>query len=177
MPLKVKVINPLGTVPTIANEGDLAYDVYSLRTQGQPVNHDGTPIPFAPPAAGIPYRIDMNGKNVQPIRIEADAVAALPTGLTVEFTKEEGKKYGLQVEPRSSLALKGLTIRGGQIDSGYRGELMILISLTKGSYIDIWPGDKIAQIRPVEVLADTVEVVEVLEDTARGSKGFGSSGQ
>jgi len=79
---------------------------------------------------------------------------------------------------KSGLSRKqGLKVLGGVIDSGYRGEIVItLINLGNKKY-EIKKGDKIAQmlIQPVH----SVEIVEVdsLDDTARGEKGFGSSGK
>jgi dUTP pyrophosphatase len=176
MPLKVKKLNPLATIPTIANVGeDLGYDVYALRMQGQPMYADGTPVKWVPSKPGMPVRLDNANKVVHPIRVEAARPLVIDTGIAVHYTRDDGKKYGLLVRPRSSLSKKGLVVLGGEIDSGYRGEVKIILCLTSGSFLDLWPGDKIAQLRPVEVLADTVEEVETLEESARGDKGFGSS--
>lgn len=187
--MKVKILNPLATPPTIAHSGeDLGYDVYALRIQHQPVNQDGTPSPFIPAQGGMPTRIDMQGKVVKPIRIEAGRPLTVETGIAVHYEgneeldgsaqKDEApkRKYGLLVFDRGSMAKKGIFVTGGVIDDGYRGELKIILNLATGSYQDLYPGDKIAQLIPVPIYADTVEVVEELEESKRKEAGFGSSG-
>lgn len=186
MPLKVKLLNTKATPPTIAHPGeDLGYDVYALIADGQPRNEDGTPMAYNEPKAGMPYRINtLTGKQIQPIRLESGKITAVPTGLSVHFVDpgteggvSSSRKYGLLVRDRSSLAKKGIFVSAGVIDSGYRGELVIMFNVGVGSYQDLWPGDKIAQIIPIEVAADTVEVVQDLEESVRQEAGFGSSGQ
>lgn len=178
--LRVKILNPLATAPTIAHPGeDLGYDVYALRQQGQPVNADGTPVSYNPPQPGMPVRLDMNGKIVKPIRIESGKPTVLETGISVHFEGPDlgtETKYGLLVKDRSSLAIKGLRISGGVIDAGYRGELKIILNLSGLSYYDLWPGDKIAQLIPTPIFADAVEIVKDLEESDRGEGGFGSTG-
>lgn len=177
MALKVKILNPLATIPTIGHPGeDLGYDVYALRILSQPIKEDGTPAQWIPATGGTPTRMDMQGKVVRPIRIESGKPAIVETGIAVRFEKEEGKKYGLLVRDRSSLASKGIFVSAGVVDAGYTGELKIILNLSTGSYQDIWPGDKIAQIIPIEVLSDTTEKVEELTESSRGEAGFGSTG-
>lgn len=102
---------------------------------------------------------------------------AVPTGLAVAIP--EG--YAGFVHPRSGRALReglGVVNAPGLIDSGYRGEIkVILVNHDPKVSIKIECGDKIAQlvIQPVE-LADLEEVDE-LPDTNRGSGGFGSTGR
>jgi dUTP pyrophosphatase len=178
MPLKVKVLNPLATPPTIAHPGeDLAFDVYALRATHQPVNADGTPAPWVKPQAGMSTKMDLTGKVIHPIRIEAGKPLVVSTGISIQFVGHKNKKYGLLVRDRSSLASRGIFITGGVIDPSYTGELKIILNQHTGSYLDLWPGDKIAQLVPIEQLADTVEIVSELAATSRGEAGFGSSGQ
>lgn len=189
MPLKVKILNPLATAPTIAHPGeDLAYDVYALRIQGQPTKDDGTPVTWNPPAPGMPTRLDMNGRTVVPIRIEAGRPLVVSTGIAVSFVENSGisvdgkdvpadsQKFGLLIRDRSSLASKGIFITGGVIDAGYRGEIKIVLNLSTGSYQDLWPGDKIAQLIPMPLYADTVVEVPTLDESSRKEDGFGSTG-
>lgn len=176
--LKVKILNPLATAPTIAHPSeDLGYDLYALRIQGQPTNPDGTPVTFNPPAPGLPTRIDMMGRVVKPIRVESGKPTVVSTGVSLHFTKGDDRKFGLLIRDRSSIAGRGLFVTAGVIDAGYRGEIKVIFNLVGGSYIDLWPGDKIAQIIPFEVQADTVEVSEELEASNRQEAGFGSSGR
>ena len=178
MPLKVKLLDNLATPPTVAHAGeDLGYDIYAKIIPGQLRNEDGTPVPFAEPKAGMPYRIDTTtGKQVRPIRIESGRPTLVETGIAAHFVKD-GQKFGLLVRDRSSIAKKGLFTVAGVIDEGYRGEIKIMFNLAAGSYLDLYPGDKIAQLIPVPVYTDTVEVVDDLDASAREEGGFGSTGQ
>ncbi len=87
--------------------------------------------------------------------------------------------YEGQIRARSGLALNhGITLANGigTIDSDYRGELkVILINLGKEEYT-VKDGDRIAQLVFMKYeIADFIEV-EILDDTDRGSGGFGHSG-
>ena len=109
------------------------------------------------------------------LRIEAGGRALVHTGLAVEIpTGYEG-----QVRPRSGLALKhGVTVLNapGTIDSGYRGEIgVILANFGSGSF-DIGPGDRIAQLVIAPVATVKVDVAAELSKTERGEGGFGSTG-
>lgn len=70
----------------------------------------------------------------------------------------------------------GLKTMGGVIDSGYRGELKIVIhNLSTTTYV-VEKGSKIAQMLIQPVAQKTMVEVEELDDTSRGEKGFGSTG-
>ena len=84
------------------------------------------------------------------------------------------------VVPRSGLAAKhGITIVNspGTVDAGYRGEIRVTLLNTdaRESYA-ISPGDRIAQLVPAPVQRAVLSEVTELDDTARGSGGFGSTG-
>ena len=102
-------------------------------------------------------------------------IKLIPTGLSM--TIEPG--YEIQVRPRSGLALKnGITITNspGTIDSDYRGPCgVVLQNLGQGSF-KIKPGDRIAQFVVSPVPEVTLEEVNELDETERGSGGFGSTG-
>jgi len=87
--------------------------------------------------------------------------------------------YEIQVRPRSGLALKkGISIPNtpGTIDSDYRGELkVIMINLGQEDFL-IERGDRIAQIVVAPVQRGILVEVTDLDDTQRGSGGFGSTG-
>ncbi len=71
----------------------------------------------------------------------------------------------------------GIKVLGGVIDSNYTGEWKVgLVNLGQVNY-SIEAGDKIAQVLFQKVEAPEIELVEELEETARGEKGFGSSGK
>jgi dUTP pyrophosphatase len=85
------------------------------------------------------------------------------------------------VLPRSGLAAKhGITLVNapGLIDSGYRGELRVLLLNTDpDTPFDVAVGDRIAQLVLVRFESPPLEEVAELDDTPRGSGGFGSSGR
>ena len=87
--------------------------------------------------------------------------------------------YEIQVRPRSGLALKhGVTVPNspGTIDSDYRGELkIILINLGQEPFV-IERGDRIAQLVLAPVVLAEWREAEILDGTARGDGGFGSTG-
>jgi dUTP pyrophosphatase len=99
----------------------------------------------------------------------------VPTGLFVEIP--EG--YEAQIRGRSGLAAKnGITLANGvgTIDSDYRGEIkVILINLGKESF-EIKHGDRIAQMILARYEKIEFSLVDTLEDTHRGSGGFGHTG-
>ena len=84
-----------------------------------------------------------------------------------------------QIRPRSGLALKhSITVLNtpGTIDTGYRGEIgVILINHGRKSF-EVIPGMKIAQMVIASFIAAEVELVKQLNDTTRGDGGFGSTG-
>ena len=101
--------------------------------------------------------------------------AVIPTGIAIGL--EAG--WEAQIRPRSGLAAKhGISIVNapGTIDSGYRGEIKIILRNNSDTEFEIHIGDRIAQIaiRPVPEI-EFLEVEE-LDDTQRGENGFGSTG-
>ncbi len=100
------------------------------------------------------------------------------TGIAVEARNPAtGAPLGLLVRDRSSMAARGIATTAGVIDAGYRGEILILMTNLGPTAVELKPGEKIAQMIPVPVLTGPVEQVADLEDSARASKGFGSSGR
>lgn len=112
---------------------------------------------------------------IAPCRIEPGQTALVATGLAIALPPSTEA----QVRPRSGLALKhGLTVLNspGTVDPGYRGELKVILINHGQEAFEITPGMRIAQLVICPVLYATVEAVEDLDDTVRGSGGFGSSG-
>lgn len=102
---------------------------------------------------------------------------AIRTGLAVAIP--DG--YAGLVLPRSGLAARhgiSLVNAPGLIDSGYRGEIQVLLLNTDSSRPwSLAPGDRIAQLVISPVALPTPELVDELDATPRGEGGFGSSGQ
>ncbi len=99
------------------------------------------------------------------------------TGIAVEIP--DG--FAGLVLPRSGLAARhGITLPNapGLIDSGYRGEVRVLLLNTDaGEAFDVSPGDRIAQLLLVRHEAPELVEVPSLAESVRGSGGFGSSGR
>jgi dUTP pyrophosphatase len=129
------------------------------------------PAPGSPGSAGLDLRAAVEGDLI----LRPGERLLVPTGLTLEIPPGwEG-----QVRPRSGLALRhgiGIVNAPGTIDSDYRGEVgVILINLGEAPFT-LRRGDRIAQlvISPVEAIE--WEEAGGLEDSGRGSGGFGSTG-
>ena len=99
--------------------------------------------------------------------------ATIDTGVHVEIPKG----YVGFIKSKSGLNVKhGLTAEG-VIDSGYTGSIVVkLYNHTSTSY-EFKAGEKIAQLVILPILTPDLEVVDSLEDTERGSGGFGSTGR
>ncbi|MBU1287470.1 MAG: dUTP diphosphatase [Alphaproteobacteria bacterium] len=114
--------------------------------------------------------------EAEPLVLAPGARAMVPTGLSVAIP--EG--YEIQVRPRSGLAAKhGLTCLNtpGTIDSDYRGEIKVILINLGSEPFTIARGERIAQL----VLAPVTQLgwvsVDTLDETSRGTGGFGSTGQ
>ena len=125
-------------------------------------------------AAGADLRA--NFPDRAPVMLMPGARQLIPTGLHVEIP--EG--YEIQIRPRSGLALKqGLALPNspGTIDSDYRGPLGVIVINLGDEPIRIAHGDRIAQAVVAPVVRARFEIADTLSDTARGTGGFGSTGQ
>jgi len=105
--------------------------------------------------------------------LQKGEVMPVPTGIKIAVP--EGH-VGL-VWDKSGISLKGVHRLAGVIDSGYRGEVRVVMVNLGGEPFVIKKGIKIAQLLIQPVL--NVEVVETedLEETSRGENGFGSTGK
>jgi dUTP pyrophosphatase len=153
MSVKFFLASPLARVPTKGSPGSAGYDVYS--------------------------------SNDVPITIPPGARALIPTGLITQFSSDV---YG-RIADRSGVAYKmGGHVLAGVIDSDYRSTIGVVLHNTNSARTDeeiqqktivVNPGDRIAQII-FEVRRDVVFVQvdskEELDDTSRGTGGFGSTG-
>jgi len=102
--------------------------------------------------------------------------ALVPTGIRIAVPVG----YEAQIRPRSGLALKhGITLPNspGTIDADYRGEIqVIMLNLGDAPFV-IEPGDRIAQMIVAPVSQVSWVESDTLEETERGSGGFGSTGK
>ena len=119
--------------------------------------------------------MDLAANIDQVVEIEPGKSAIIPTGLSVSIPKN----YEIQIRPRSGLAAKSqisVLNTPGTIDADYRGELkVILINLSEKKF-KIEKGLRIAQMVLCPVIKAVLKEVDELEETERGSGGFGSTG-
>ena len=119
--------------------------------------------------------MDLAANIKDKIEIAPGKSVTIPTGLSISIPKN----FEIQIRPRSGLAAKNqisVLNTPGTIDSDYRGELkVILINLSDTTFV-IEKGLRIAQMVLCPVIRATLKEVETLEDTKRGSGGFGSTG-
>ena len=117
----------------------------------------------------------LEADRVSGIVIAPMARLVVPTGIRVAIAVG----YEMQIRPRSGLAVKfGITLPNtpGTIDSDYRGPLGVaLVNLGTEPYT-VRHGDRIAQCVLAPVVQGGFQVVDALDETARGAGGFGSTG-
>ena len=128
------------------------------------------------PSRAYPGDAGLDLHALEPIVIGPGERVSVPTGIAVQIPEGHA---GL-VLPRSGLAARhgiALVNAPGLIDSGYRGEIRVLLLNTDRAHAhDIAPGDRIAQLMVIRHESPTVLEVDELPGSERGSGGFGSSG-
>jgi dUTP pyrophosphatase len=137
----------------------------------------GREFPLPAPATEASAGVDLRAMLDQPLTLEADASALIPSGVAIHIADP-----GLcaMVLPRSGLGHKHGIVLGnlvGLIDADYQGPLMISCWNRSGVPFTIAPGERIAQLVIVPVVRATFEVVDEFAPSERGAGGFGSSGQ
>ena len=127
------------------------------------------------PSYAHPSDAGMDVRSVEDLTLAPGKRALVHTGLVMLLPP----MYEAQVRPRSGLALmNGVTVLNspGTIDSGYRGEIgVILINLGETEFV-VRKGDKVAQLVIAPVTQPEVVEVSEIDETDRGSGGFGSTG-
>ena len=130
---------------------------------------------LALPAYATAGAAGMDVVSAEDVDLAPGARHAVATGLAMAIP--EG--FEIQVRPRSGLALKhGVTVPNtpGTIDSDYRGELKVIMINLGAEMFSIRRGDRVAQLVLAPVTQASWLEVETLDDTARGTGGFGSTG-
>ncbi len=122
-------------------------------------------------SAGMDIRIAIEDD----VLLQPGDITLLPTGFAVAIP--DG--YEIQIRPRSGFAVKhGVTVINspGTIDADYRGEIKVgLINLGKEPYL-LKRGDRVAQMILMPVVHARLVVTDSLDDTERGTGGFGHTG-
>ena len=113
----------------------------------------------------------------EPVTVEPRALVSIPTGLAIALP---GPEWVALVFARSGLGIKhGIALSNGVgvIDSDYRGEIRVGLTNLSDTPYTVMPGDRVAQLAVVPVVQAALERAEELDDTGRGSGGFGSTGR
>lgn len=146
----------------------MADDAITIRIQRVGKVRVELPRYMTPGAAGMDVCAAIEG----PIRIGSLERARVPSGFAIAIPRG----YEGQVRPRSGAAWKhGLSIPNapGTIDSDYRGEVAVLLVNLGIDPVTIEPGQRIAQLIICPVVRANLVEVDALDDTSRGSGGFG----
>lgn len=129
-----------------------------------------------PPAYATEGAAGMDVVAAEDLTLAPGARHAVATGFAMAIPVG----YEVQVRPRSGLALKhGITCLNtpGTIDSDYRGEVKVILANLGDAPFEVKRGERIAQLVPAPVQYATLDLVDDLDATTRGSGGFGSTGR
>lgn len=132
---------------------------------------NGLPLP----AYATDGAAGMDVVSAEDVTLAPGARYAVATGLAMAIPHG----FEIQVRPRSGLAFKhGISVPNtpGTIDSDYRGELKVILINLGAEPFAIVRGDRIAQLVLAPVVQAAWDEVAQLDDTARGTGGFGSTG-
>ncbi|MBQ7639902.1 MAG: dUTP diphosphatase [Bacteroidales bacterium] len=134
--------------------------------------------PYPCPAYATPLSagMDLKANLTEPVTLGPLERTMVPTGLYIALP--EG--YEAQIRPRSGLAAKhGITVTNapGTVDADYRGEICVLLVNLSNTPFVINPGERIAQMVIARYEKVEWEEVEALDETERGTGGFGSTGR
>ncbi|KAH0946519.1 hypothetical protein HN011_006546 [Eciton burchellii] len=125
------------------------------------------------PVKGSEYAAGYDLRSAYKYVISAHGKELVKTDLQIEVPPGT---YG-RVAPRSGLAWKNhIDVGAGVIDADYRGNLGVVLFNHSNVDFEIAPGDRIAQLICEKITYAKIEEVESLNDTNRGTKGFGSTG-
>jgi dUTP pyrophosphatase len=138
------------------------------------INQSTNPLPAY--ATNGSSGMDVRAWLETPVTLQPLERTLIPTGLFVELP--EG--YEIQIRPRSGLAVKqGITCLNtpGTIDADYRGEIKVILINLSNEPQTIQNGDRIAQMVFQQVAKIIWQPVNVINETDRGSGGFGHTGK
>lgn len=137
---------------------------------------EGLPLPAYETGGSAGMDLRAAVPEGEPVTLAPGARALIPTGLKIALPQG----FEAQVRPRSGLALKhGLTCLNapGTVDSDYRGEVGVILANLGSEPFVVARGERIAQLVIARHERITWAQTEVLDETARGAGGFGSTGR
>lgn len=130
---------------------------------------DGAQIPTKGNSSDAGYDL----YSTEKVTIPVGATVLISTGISMEIPKG----YVGLIWDRSSMGVKGIHRHAGVIDSGYRGHIKVCLHNTTKEIYQVESGDRIAQILIQECPHFELCLVDSLDETERGSGGFGSTGR
>ena len=133
------------------------------------------PAPFYASAGAA--AMDLHACMDEAVTIPAGERRMIPTGIAIALPSAD---YVALVFARSGLGIKqGVCLSNGVgvIDSDYRGEIGVGLVNLGGEAYTIQPADRIAQLMVTPVVQPTVVPADTLDETDRGTGGFGSTGR
>ena len=137
----------------------------------------GREIPYPFYATAGAAAMDLCACIDAPVEIAPRALVSLPTGIAIALPSAD---YVALVFARSGLGIRyGVTLSNGVgvIDSDYRGEIRVGLTNLSDAPYTVQPGDRIAQLAVMPVARAELTIVQELDETERGTGGFGSTGK
>ena len=131
-----------------------------------------TPFYATEKSAGM----DLKANITEPVVLRPLERAMIPTGIFIALP--DGTEA--QIRPRSGLAAKhGISVLNspGTIDADYRGEIKVILVNLSNDAFTVNPGERIAQMVVAQYVKVDWEEVDALDETERGTGGFGSTGR
>lgn len=147
------------------------------------IDHVSEIIRTTAPKAAKPGDAGFDIVSAERRSIRPGTIAAVETPFILADAPEflaDGSDYYIKVNSRSGMAAKhGVFPITGTIDKGYRGQIKIILMNAGAEDIHIWPGDRIAQlvVHKIEATNLVYELTDAINQTERGSAGFGSTGE
>lgn len=144
-----------------------------VRVVKLPSAHD---LPLPKYATAESAGMDLMASIIEPVTLAPGERKLIPTGIAIQMPSG----YEAQIRPRSGLAIKnGITVLNtpGTIDADYRGEIMVILVNLSDQDFTIERGMRVAQMIIAPFTQGNFSLVESLDDSARGTGGFGSTGK
>lgn len=135
-----------------------------------------SPFPLPAYATEQSAGMDLRASISEPLTLNPLQRELVPTGLYIELPAG----FEAQIRPRSGLAIKhgiSLVNTPGTVDADYRGEIKVILVNLSNEQFTLNPGERIAQMVVARHEKVQWDEVEVLEESARGEGGFGSTGR
>lgn len=137
----------------------------------------GKDIPYPFYATAGAAAMDLCACVDAPVEVAPRALVSIPTGIAIALPSAE---YVALVFARSGLGIKhGIALSNGVgvIDSDYRGEILVGLQNSGKDDFTVNPGERIAQMMITPVVQAQIRMTDDLDETKRGTGGFGSTGK